>query len=72
MATSVVQSEVTGTVWKIEVQVGDSVAEEQTLVILESMKMEIPVCASHAGTVLQLLVKEGEAVAEGQDVVVIG
>ncbi len=66
------QSDVTGTVWKIEVREGDAVTEDQTLVILESMKMEIPVCASHAGTVLQLLVKEGEAVAEGQDVVVIG
>ena len=72
MAASVVQSEVTGTVWKIEVQVGDSVAEDQTLVILESMKMEIPVSAPHAGKVLHLLVQEGEAVAEGQDVVVIG
>ena len=66
------QSDVAGTVWKIEVREGDAVSEDQTLVILESMKMEIPVCASHAGTVLQLLVKEGEAVAEGQDVVVIG
>ena len=66
------QSDVTGTVWKIEVREGDAVTEDQTLVILESMKMEIPVTAPHGGTVLQLLVKEGEAVAEGQDVVVIG
>ncbi|MBE7416423.1 MAG: acetyl-CoA carboxylase biotin carboxyl carrier protein subunit [Ideonella sp.] len=66
------QADVTGTVWKIEVRVGDAVAEEQTLLILESMKMEIPVDAPHAGTVLELLVAEGEAVAEGQDVVVIG
>ena len=66
------QSDVTGTVWKIEVREGDAVSEDQTLVILESMKMEIPVTAPHGGTVLQLLVKEGEAVAEGQDVVVIG
>lgn len=66
------QSDVTGTVWKIEVREGDAVTDEQTLLILESMKMEIPVSAPHAGTVLQLLVKEGEAVAEGQDVVVIG
>lgn len=66
------QSDVAGTVWKIEVREGDAVSEDQTLVILESMKMEIPVTAPHGGTVLQLLVKEGEAVAEGQDVVVIG
>jgi len=71
MAASVVQSEVTGTVWKIEVQVGDSVAEEQTLVILESMKMEIPAVALAAGTVRKILVSEGEAVAEGQDLVVL-
>jgi acetyl-CoA carboxylase biotin carboxyl carrier protein len=72
MPQSRLQSDVAGTVWKIEVRVGDAVAEEQTLVILESMKMEIPVSAPHAGTVLELLVAEGEAVAEGQDVVVIG
>ena len=66
------QSDVTGTVWKIEVRVGDAVAEDQTLLILESMKMEIPVSAPRAATVLELLVAEGEAVAEGQDVAVIG
>ncbi len=66
------QSEVTGTVWKIEVREGDTVVEGQTLVILESMKMEIPVSAPRAATVLQVLVAEGEAVAEGQDVAVIG
>ena len=71
MAASVVQSEVTGTVWKIEVQVGDSVAEEQTLVILESMKMEIAAVAPAAGKVARILVGEGEAVAEGQDLVVL-
>ena len=66
------QSDVTGTVWKIEVAVGEAVAEDQTLLVFESMKMEIPLSAPHAGSVLQLLVQEGEAVAEGQDVVVIG
>ncbi|WP_298430860.1 biotin/lipoyl-binding carrier protein [Ottowia sp.] len=64
-------SEVTGTVWKIEVREGDVVTEEQTLLVLESMKMEIPVTAPRAGTVLQLLVNEGDSVAEGQDVAVI-
>ena len=72
MPQSRLQSDVAGTVWKIEVRAGDTVAEDQTLLILESMKMEIPVSAPHSGTVLQLLVAEGEAVAEGQDVVVIG
>jgi acetyl-CoA carboxylase biotin carboxyl carrier protein len=72
MAQTRLQSDVTGTVWKIEVREGDAVAEDQTLLILESMKMEIPVSAPHAGSVLKLLVQEGEAVAEGQDVAVIG
>lgn len=72
MPQTLLPSEVTGVVWKLEVKEGDTVAEGQTLVILESMKMEIPVSAPHAGTVLQLLVSEGEAVAEGQDVVLIG
>lgn len=72
MAQTTLQSEVTGTVWKIEVQEGDTVAADQTLLILESMKMEIPVTAPAAGTVLRLLVREGESVAEGQDVVVLG
>jgi acetyl-CoA carboxylase biotin carboxyl carrier protein len=65
-------SDVTGVVWKIEVREGDAVTEDQTLVILESMKMEIPVTSPCAGTVLQILVAEGEAVVEGQDVLVIG
>ncbi len=71
MAQTTLQSDVTGTVWKIEVRPGDTVAEEQTLLILESMKMEIPVSAPRAGTVLRVLVQEGDSVAEGQDVAVI-
>ena len=66
------QSEVTGTVWKVEVVEGQEVSAEQTLLVMESMKMEIPVGAPRAGRVLQLLVGEGEAVAEGQGVVVLG
>lgn len=66
------QSEVTGTVWKVEVVEGQEVSAEQPLVVMESMKMEIPVAAPRAGRVLQLLVGEGEAVAEGQGVVVLG
>lgn len=71
MATTTLQSEVTGTVWKVEVREGDAVGPDQTLVVLESMKMEIPVTAPRAGTVLQVLVQEGESVTEGQDVVVM-
>ncbi|HRD85180.1 MAG TPA: acetyl-CoA carboxylase biotin carboxyl carrier protein subunit [Rubrivivax sp.] len=72
MPTSRLESEVTGTVWKIEVHAGEVVREGQTLVILESMKMEIPLVAPHAGSVLELMVEEGEAVTEGQPLVVIG
>ena len=65
-------SEVTGTVWKIEAPVGTQVAEGDTVVIVESMKMEIPVCAPCAGVVLKIHVAEGEAVAEDQPVAVVG
>jgi acetyl-CoA carboxylase biotin carboxyl carrier protein len=65
-------SEVTGTVWKIEAPVGSTVAEGDTVVIIESMKMEIPVCATRAGVVKEIHVAEGEAIAEDQSVAVIG
>jgi acetyl-CoA carboxylase biotin carboxyl carrier protein len=68
MATSV-NAHITGTVWKIEVQVGDAVVEGQTVVILESMKMEMPVESPVAGRVSAVLVKEGESVQEGAAVV---
>ncbi|HEY4106049.1 MAG TPA: biotin/lipoyl-binding carrier protein [Polyangiaceae bacterium] len=56
---------ITGTVWKIEVSAGQAVESEQTLVILESMKMEMPVEAPQAGTVSRIAVSEGQAVDEG-------
>src|SRR4051812_47112343 len=62
---SKVTAPVTGTVWKIQVAPGDSVVEGQTLVILESMKMEMPVEASEPGKVTGVAVKEGQAVEEG-------
>jgi acetyl-CoA carboxylase biotin carboxyl carrier protein len=66
MSTPVsVRAHITGTVWKIEVAVGDTVAEGQTLVILESMKMEMPVEAPAAGQVSAVLAKEGASVEEG-------
>jgi len=63
-----VRAHITGTVWKIEVKVGDVVSSGQTLIILESMKMEMPVEAPDAGTVRAILVKEGQAVEEGAPV----
>ena len=71
MARIEIESDVTGTVWKIEVELGAKVTEGQTLIILESMKMEIPVLASDAGTVSEILVAEEEPVAEGQIVVML-
>ena len=72
MADLRVKSEIAGSVWKIEVAVGDSVGEEDTLIVLESMKMEIPLVAPRAGTVKEILVAEGEAIAEGDVAVVLG
>jgi len=66
-----VKSEITGKVWQIEARVGQKVAEEDPIVILESMKMEIPVGAPVGGTVRQILVAEGDVVQEGQDVAIL-
>jgi acetyl-CoA carboxylase biotin carboxyl carrier protein len=71
MSTNV-EAHITGTVWKIEVAVGDQVDEGDTVVILESMKMEMPVEAEDAGTVAEILCEEGQAVNEGDALVVLG
>jgi acetyl-CoA carboxylase biotin carboxyl carrier protein len=66
-----VEAHITGTVWKIEVTVGDAVQEGDTVAILESMKMEMPVEAEVGGTVAEILVDEGQAVSEGDPLVVL-
>ena len=66
-----VEAHITGTVWKIECQVGDSIEEGDTVVILESMKMEMPVEAEDEGTVKEILVQEGQSVSEGDTLVVL-
>jgi acetyl-CoA carboxylase biotin carboxyl carrier protein len=66
-----IEAHITGTVWKIEVAVGDEVAEGDTVVILESMKMEMPVEAEDDGTVAEIAVEEGQAVSEGDTLVVL-
>ena len=71
MAKIEVTSEVTGNVWKIQAKVGDVLAEEDVIMILESMKMEIPVEAPVAGKLVELLVAEEDSVDEGQVVAVI-
>jgi acetyl-CoA carboxylase biotin carboxyl carrier protein len=67
-----VLAHITGTVWKIEVTAGQQVKEGDTLVILESMKMEMPVEATEGGTVKEIRCKESQAVNEGDVLVVLG
>jgi acetyl-CoA carboxylase biotin carboxyl carrier protein len=67
-----VAAHITGTVWKIECKVGQAVNAGDTLVILESMKMEMPVEAAEGGTVKEIRCKEAQAVNEGDVLVVLG
>jgi acetyl-CoA carboxylase biotin carboxyl carrier protein len=66
-----VDAHITGTVWKIECRIGQQVEEGDTLVILESMKMEMPVEAEDDGTVKQIVCEEGQSVSEGDTLVVL-
>jgi acetyl-CoA carboxylase biotin carboxyl carrier protein len=66
-----VEAHITGTVWKIECQVGEQVDEGDTVVILESMKMEMPVEAEDPGKVAEIRVEEGQSVSEGDVLVVL-
>jgi len=66
-----VAAHITGTVWKIECAVGDTVSEGDTVVVLESMKMEMPVEAEDSGTVSVIHVQEGQAVREGEPLVTL-
>lgn len=71
MPTISVKSEVTGSVWKVEKAVGDKVAEGEIIMILESMKMEIPVEAPEAGTLSEIKVAPEESVEEEQELCTI-
>jgi acetyl-CoA carboxylase biotin carboxyl carrier protein len=66
-----VEAHITGTVWKIEVAVGDRVEEGDSVVILESMKMEMPVEAEDEGKVSEIRCEEGQSVSEGDVLVVL-
>ena len=61
-----IKAHITGTVWKIEAKVGDVVDEDDVVMILESMKMEMPIEAPADGEITAILVAEGESVQEGQ------
>ena len=71
MATVEVKTEITGNVWKVLTSEGSTVAEGDVLVILESMKMEIPVLSPEDGVVKSVKVEEGGVIAEGETVVII-
>jgi acetyl-CoA carboxylase biotin carboxyl carrier protein len=60
-----VKTEITGNVWKIEAKIGQALEEDDPILILESMKMEIPVASPEDGTLVELLVEEGTVVTEG-------
>ncbi len=66
-----IKAELVGNLWKIVVDVGQAVDEDDTLMILESMKMEIPITTPVSGTVMRILVAEGEVVQEGQTVAIV-
>lgn len=66
-----VRAEVTGKVWKILLPVGSRVESDDTIMVVESMKMEIPVNSEDAGEVVELLVGEGDAVEDGQVVAIV-
>ena len=67
-----IEAHITGTVWKVEVAVGDEITDGDTVVILESMKMEMPVEATSGGTVKEIRCQEGQPVNEGDVLVVLG
>ena len=71
MARKEIKSEITGSVWKVLKQPGEPVGDEDSLMVLESMKMEIPVLAEASGKVAEIRVKEGDAVSEGQVLAVL-
>ena len=66
MSEFTVEAELAGTVWKVEAKVGDALEEEDVIMIMESMKMEIPIEADAAGVVASLAVAEGDTIADRQ------
>lgn len=71
MALINIHSEITGSVWKIQVKVGEEVEGDDVLMILESMKMEIPVLATEDGVVQEIKVEEGQTIKDGDVAVVL-
>jgi biotin carboxyl carrier protein len=69
--TTEVAAQISGNLWKLEKAVGDTVEEEDVIMIIESMKMEIPVEAPRAGTIARIAVAEGDSIEEGMILAVI-
>jgi acetyl-CoA carboxylase biotin carboxyl carrier protein len=65
LATIDVKTEITGSIWKILATVGQKIEEDEPILILESMKMEIPVTATESGTLVSILAAEGDTITEG-------
>ena len=66
-----VESELAGTVWSVPVSLGETVEEDDPLVMIESMKMEIPICAPRNGVVKEINVTQGDLISAGQVVVIL-
>ena len=66
-----VEAHITGTLWKVECEVGQQIADGDTVAIIESMKMEMPVESEEEGTVAEIRCKEGQSVTEGDVLVVL-
>ena len=71
MPTIEVRSDIAGKVWKVEAEVGDSLAADDTILVIESMKMEIPVMAPAAGRLVEIQVAEEDVVGEGDVVAML-
>ena len=71
MSTHQIESEVTGSVWKILKNVGDTVNDGDVIMILESMKMEIPIISEEEGTITEICVAEGASIGEGHVVAIL-
>ena len=66
-----IKTEIQAVIWKINVEIGQKVDIDDVVVILESMKMEIPIESKYSGIVKQILVKEGDNVNEGQEIIIL-
>ncbi len=71
MSEIILKSDVTGRVWQLLKSPGDSVAEDETVMVIEAMKMEIPIVSETAGRIKSLLVAEGDEVTEDQPIVIL-